>query len=125
MKLGCVTLDTNNADALADFYQRLLGWTVRFTNTDEGLKFVGIVDEATGMTLLFQEDKDYTPPVWPTAPGQQQQMAHLDFHTDDLEKDVSHALACGARLAETQYSDKWKVFFDPAGHPFCIEKLPW
>ncbi|WP_242941225.1 VOC family protein [Sporobacter termitidis] len=123
MKLGCVTLDSGNAEEHADFYQKLLGWTIRFTNTDEGLKFVGIVNEATGMTLLFQEDNDYVPPVWPTKPGQQQQMAHLDFHTDDLEKDVNHAISCGAKLAETQYSDKWRVMIDPAGHPFCIEKL--
>lgn len=124
MKLGCVTIDTNNADELADFYQKLLGWTIRFTNTDEGLKFVGLVDEATGLTLLFQEDSDYVQPVVPTRQGAQQQMAHLDFHTDDLEKDVSHALACGARLSDTQYSNKWRVMLDPAGHPFCIEKLP-
>lgn len=123
MKLGCVTLDSRNADELADFYQKLLGWTIRFTNTDEGLKFVGLVNETIGVTLLFQEDSDYVPPVWPIEPGQQQHMMHLDFHTNDLEKDVNHALACGAKLAQTQHSDKWRVMIDPAGHPFCIEKL--
>ena len=124
MKLGCVTLDSRNAEEHADFYQKLLGWTIRFTNTDEDLKFVGIVNEATGLTLLFQEDSDYIPPVWPAESGRQQTMAHLDFHTVDLEKDVNFAIACGAKLVETQYSDKWKVLIDPAGHPFCIEKLP-
>ncbi len=124
MKLGCVTLDSRNADEHADFYQKLLGWTIRFANTDEGLKFVGIVNETTCLTLLFQEDRDYIPPVWPTESGRQQTMAHLDFHTEDLEKDVNFAIACGAKLAETQCSDKWKVLIDPAGHPFCIEKLP-
>jgi catechol 2,3-dioxygenase-like lactoylglutathione lyase family enzyme len=123
MKLGCVTLDSRNAEEHADFYQKLLGWTMRFTNTDEGLKFVGLVNEENGLTLLFQETSDYEPPVWPTETGRQQTMAHLDFHTDDLEKDVNHAIACGAKPAETQYSDKWRVMIDPAGHPFCIEKL--
>lgn len=75
------------------------------------------------MTLLFQDDDDYIKPVWPAEPGQQQQMMHLDFHTDDVEKDVRHAIACGATPAETQYSEKWRVMLDPAGHPFCIEKL--
>ena len=37
MKLGCVTLDSRNAEEHADFYQKLLGWSIRFTNTDEGL----------------------------------------------------------------------------------------
>ena len=123
MKLGCFTLDSLNAEEHADFYQKLLGWKVRFTNTDEGLKWVGIVDETSGITLLFQENSDYVPPVWPTTQGKQQTMAHLDFHSDDLKRDVEHAIDCGAILADTQYSDKWKVLIDPAGHPFCIEKL--
>ncbi|MDR1822163.1 MAG: hypothetical protein LBQ91_06990 [Oscillospiraceae bacterium] len=123
MQLGCVTLDSANAEELADFYQKLLGLTTRFTNTDDGVKFVGLTDEAKGLILLFQEDGSYVKPVWPTEQGQQQQMAHLDFFSEDLEKDVNHALACGAKLAQTQYSDKWRVMLDPAGHPFCIERL--
>ncbi|MDR2502494.1 MAG: VOC family protein [Oscillospiraceae bacterium] len=123
MKLGCVTIDSRDADALADFYQKLTGWTIRFTNTDGG-KFVGLVNGDNGMILLFQENDEYAPPVWPVTPGAQQPMAHLDFHTDDLERDIAHALACGARIAEAQYSDKWRVMLDPAGHPFCIEELP-
>jgi len=124
MKLGCFTLDSRNANEHADFYQKMLGWTIRFTNNDEGLTFVGIFDEKVGITLLFQEDADYEPPViWPTEKGQQQPQAHLDFHTDDLERDAAHAIACGARPVDNQYSDKWRVFIDPAGHPFCIEQL--
>jgi catechol 2,3-dioxygenase-like lactoylglutathione lyase family enzyme len=123
MRLGCFTLDSDNAEELADFYQKLLGWTIRFVNTDDGCKFVGIMDDKKDKILLFQEDENYVRPVWPTEDGKQQQMAHLDFFTDDLEKDVGHALACGAKLAETQYSDKWRVMLDPAGHPFCIEQL--
>lgn len=123
MKLGCVTLDSCDAEKHADFYQKLLGWTIRFTNTDGGLKFVGIKSEDNDMILLFQEDDAYIKPVWPAEESQQQQMMHLDFFTEDLEKDVAHAIACGATPADTQYSDKWRVLLDPAGHPFCIEKL--
>ena len=123
MKFGCVTLDSRNAEEHADFYQKLLGWTTRFTNTDNDSKFVGIVNDATGIVLLFQENDAYISPVWPSEQGQQQQMAHLDFFTEDMEKDVTHAIACGAKLAQTQFSDKWRVLIDPAGHPFCIEKL--
>jgi uncharacterized glyoxalase superfamily protein PhnB len=122
MKFGCVTLDSGNAEEHADFYQRLLGWTIRFTNTDNG-KFVGIMNDTKDIILLFQETDDYVRPVWPAEEGRQQQMAHLDFFTDDVEKDVRHAIACGAKPAETQYSDNWRVMIDPAGHPFCIEKL--
>lgn len=120
MKLGCVTLDSGNAEEHADFYQKLLGWTGRFMNTNDGMKFVGIYDEAKeGVFLLFQEDDNYVMPAWPTNGTEQ----HLDFFSDDVEKDVNNAIACGAKLAETQYSDKWRIMIDPAGHPFCIEKL--
>jgi len=120
MKLGCVTLDSGNAEEHADFYQKLLGWTGRFVNTDEDMKFVGIFDETKeGVFLLFQEDSNYTMPQWPHEQGFEQ---HLDFFSDDVEKDVSLAIECGAKLAETQYSDKWKIMIDPMGHPFCIEK---
>ena len=124
MKLGCFTMDTRDADAHADFYQKLLGWEVRFSNTDADIKYVGLFDKSTGVALLFQEDADYEPPViWATERGQQQVQAHVDFHTDDLERDAAHAVACGAKPVDMQYSDKWRVFIDPMGHPFCIEQL--
>ena len=70
--------------------------------------------------MLFQRNPDYQPPVWPAQPGEQQQMAHLDFAVNDLEKAVEHAIECGATMAENQFSDEWKVMLDPAGHPFCL-----
>lgn len=39
----------------------------------------------------------------------QQQMAHLDFAVNDLEKAVQHAVRCGAAVAEEQFSDAWRV----------------
>lgn len=62
----------------------------------------------------------YQPPVWPEAIESQQQMAHLDFAVDNLEKAVSYAIECGAVMAGEQFSDGWKVMLDPAGHPFCL-----
>ena len=123
MRLGCVTLTSRDASAHADFYRKLLGWEIRFENISDGFKFVGIVGDTHGR-ILFQEDDDYVEAVWPTEPGKQQMQMHLDFHTDDLERDAAHALACGAKLADTQYSEKWRIFIDPAGHPFCIEQMP-
>ena len=119
MKLGTVVLDSDDAETLADFYQKLLGWTMRFNN-EWG---IGLKSEPEGVCLFFQEDADYARPVWPTARGRQQQMVHVDFFVDDLEKEVNQAIACGAKVAETQYSERWSVMFDPAGHPFCIEQV--
>ncbi|NJJ35530.1 glyoxalase/bleomycin resistance/dioxygenase family protein [Clostridioides difficile] len=62
----------------------------------------------------------YKQPVWPGKPEAQQQMAHMDFAVNDLEKAVQYAIHCGATIAKEQFSDDWKVMFDPAGHPFCL-----
>ena len=40
-------------------------------------------------------------------------MAHLDFAVNDLEAAVEYAIHCGATVAEQQFSDHWRVMFDP------------
>jgi hypothetical protein len=63
------------------------------------------------------------PPIWPEEPEMQQQMVHIDFAVNDIEKAVKHAIDCGARKSPVQYSENWTVMFDPAGHPFCLAQL--
>lgn len=60
------------------------------------------------------------PLVWPERPGEQQKMLHLDIRVDDLDEAGSHAVAVGAILADSQPQDDVRVYFDPAGHPFCL-----
>ena len=120
-----VVLDSDHADELSAFYERLLGWT-RF----KGEEYTVLVDlEQTGTPtwITIQQADDYLPPVWPAAPEEQQQMAHLDFHVADVEEGVKHALSCGASMSEVQFDDRWRVMLDPAGHPFCILPpiMPW
>ena len=50
-------------------------------------------------------------------------MAHLDFAVNDLETAVQYAVQCGATIADKQFSDGWKVLFDPARHPFCLCRM--
>jgi hypothetical protein len=47
-------------------------------------------------------------------------MLHLDIHVDELDEGGAHALAVGAILADFQPQDDVRVYFDPAGHPFCL-----
>ena len=47
-------------------------------------------------------------------------MLHLDIHVDDLVEGGAHVLAVGATLADFQPQDDVRVYFDPAGHPFCL-----
>lgn len=116
-RLSTVVLDARDAHELAGFYLRLLGYVVRAEESDWVL--IGPPDGGTG--LSFQTEPEYVPPVWPTRnPGEQQMMLHLDIEVDDLEGETARAVAEGATLADYQPQDHVRVFFDPAGHPFCL-----
>lgn len=119
-----VVLDSDNAEELSSFYEKLLGWTVV-----PGEEYTVITNpEKKGLPtwITVQQVDDYVPPVWPWTHDEQQQMAHLDFHVDDVEEGVKHALSCGATIAEHQFDERWRVMIDPSGHPFCIlPPVPW
>jgi catechol 2,3-dioxygenase-like lactoylglutathione lyase family enzyme len=109
-------LDAPDARELADFYRRLLGWTVVHEEPD----WVKLGAPEGGPGLSFQTESNYVRPTWPAGPGDQQMMVHLDIEVDDLEAAGAHAVAEGATLAEYQPQDDVRVHLDPAGHPFCL-----
>jgi catechol 2,3-dioxygenase-like lactoylglutathione lyase family enzyme len=115
LRLQTVNMDCADADAMADFYGRLLGWPV--TWRDGG--FVLMRDPAGGTGLSFQAEEWYRSPVWPEREGQLTKMIHLDIRVDDLDAAVAHAIVAGARLAGHQPREDLRILFDPAGHPFC------
>jgi catechol 2,3-dioxygenase-like lactoylglutathione lyase family enzyme len=116
MRLATVCIDCANADEMADFYGRLLGWEVTSREPD----WVLMRDPARGTGLSFQAEAWYRPPVWPEQPGELDKMLHLDIRVDDLTAAVAHALESGGRLAEHQPQPDVRVLLDPAGHPFCL-----
>ncbi len=120
IKMYEVVLDCKDPLALAQFYAALVKWEIVFQ--DEEFICIGAPGTKQGAYpgILFQRNPEYVPPVWPDEPEAQQQMAHLDFAVDDLEKAVEHAIQCGATLADKQFSDRWRVMIDPSGHPFCL-----
>lgn len=120
IKMYSFTVDCKDPYGLAKFYAGLLNWEIAFH--DEDWACIGAPGTAQGAYpgITFQRNPAYQPPVWPEEPGAQQQMAHLDFAVNDLEEAVQYALRCGATVAEQQFSDTWRVMFDPAGHPFCL-----
>ncbi len=109
-------IDAPDANTLADFYRRLLGWTTR---TEEPGWVVLQPGDGAG-TLSFQTESRYVRPTWPAGPGDQQMMMHLEIKVDDLETSVAHAVAQGATLAGFQPQEDVRVCLDPAGHPFCL-----
>jgi catechol 2,3-dioxygenase-like lactoylglutathione lyase family enzyme len=121
MSLDAVALECKDAEALSDFYIRLLGWKKNYAEENE---WSDIISPSCGVKIAFQQNAGYTPPVWPDKPGAQQQMAHLDFavrNPEEMKLAVERAIACGAVKAGSQYGgDKWTTLIDPAGHPFCF-----
>jgi catechol 2,3-dioxygenase-like lactoylglutathione lyase family enzyme len=116
LTLTGTNIDAPDANALADFYRRLLGWT---TETEEP-GWVILRPPSGGHTLNFQTESRYVRPVWPAGPAEQQMMMHLEIKVDDLQAGVAHALAQGATLPDFQPQDDVRVCLDPAGHPFCL-----
>jgi len=116
MRVATICVDCADADAMADFYGRLLGWEA--TIREPG--WVLMRDPAGGTGLSFRAEAGYRAPVWPEQPGAQTKMLHLDIKVDDLDSAVAHVLASGARLAEYQPQPRVRVLLDPAGHPFCL-----
>jgi predicted enzyme related to lactoylglutathione lyase len=116
MTLTGVVLDSPDAQSLAAFYRRLLGWAVE--QDEPG--WVKLSAPGGGPGLSFQAEPAYVKPAWPAGPGDQQMMLHLDIEVEDLDTAGAHAVASGAILAEHQPQDDVRVYFDPAGHPFCL-----
>ncbi|GAA4917124.1 VOC family protein [Streptomonospora salina] len=125
IRLQTVVLEARDIRALARFYADLLG--VRITRADDDWFDIG--DDAT-TTLSFQHSPRYEPPVWPDDSGAMQ--IHLDFEVDDIDEAEAAALSLGAtRLPwssrhevdqglRAESGTGFRVYTDPAGHPFCL-----
>lgn len=109
-----VELDCADPVALADFWAQLLDGEV-VHRTSELCR----VRVDNGMYLTAARVDDYRRPDWPDGPLPKQ--IHLDLSVADLDEAEAAARALGAQSADTQpQPDRWRVLFDPAGHPFCV-----
>jgi predicted enzyme related to lactoylglutathione lyase len=120
IKMYSFTVDCKDPQELAEFYAALLKWEMMLIEEGWACVYAPGTNQGTYPSILFQQNTEYKPPVWPEKPEAQQQMAHMDFAVNDLEKAVHHAIHCGATMADEQFSNNWRVMFDPAGHPFCL-----
>ncbi|MFE9499707.1 VOC family protein [Streptomyces collinus] len=116
-RYAAVTFDCADTAEMARFYGELLGMSALFTSDDFTL--IG-KDGAT--PLGFNRLPDYRPPTWPD-PAQEKQ-AHIELGVDDLDTAEKHLSELGAIKPEFQpQPERWRVFLDPAGHPFCVTTL--
>jgi len=105
-------IDCPDAAALATFYGSLLDWKVE---TSDGW---AEIRADNGNCICFQQVTDFRAPEWP---GQQApQQMHLDVVVEDLDAAEPEVLALGATRHEHQPGTSFRVFLDPAGHPFCL-----
>ncbi|MEU2059914.1 VOC family protein [Streptomyces sp. NPDC013455] len=111
-KLDVVVLDCPDPRALAGFYAGVLGGTVEGDDEWADLKVPG------GPALAFQRAPGFVPPRWP-APDHSQQF-HLDLAVQDLDAAEEGVLELGAKPLDTDRSRTFRVYADPAGHPFCL-----
>ncbi|CAM5644489.1 VOC family protein [Streptomyces narbonensis] len=118
--LQCLVIDCPAPRALAEFYRQVLGGEVdrpdRRWSLDEAWS---TLHTPGGLVLCFQGVTDHRPPTWPDPERPQQ--AHLDFGVPDLGAAQAQVLAHGATLLDAGPATRsWRVYADPAGHPFCL-----
>ena len=107
-----IVIDCPDPGALATFYGEMLDWKA------EVRPDWAEVRADYGQCITFQQVEDYAPPRWPTQEAPQQM--HLDVIVADLDTAEAAVLALGATKHEYQPGTSFRVFLDPAGHPFCL-----
>ncbi len=110
-----VTIDCPDPAGLARFYQAFLGGELSFSPNPD---YVALIIDGS-VRLDFQRVANPEPTRWPD-PNAARRL-HLDFAVDDLDQAEEQLLSNGAVPADVQPGgDRFRVFLDPAGHPFCI-----
>jgi hypothetical protein len=119
-RIQCVVLDCADVGELSAFYQSLLGGVVNQPDSRWSLgDNWSTLHAGSGLVLAFQRSADYRPPRWPD-PAYPQQF-HLDLGVEDLDQAEEQALRSGATLLDAGDGQRsWRVYADPAGHPFCL-----
>ena len=124
--LDLIVIDCPETLELAQFYSALLGWAIE-PGADRDWATVsppaGGVSRSNpdGRTsLAFQRIDDWVAPTWPG--GAHPQQMHLDLLVDDIDAAEPGVLALGSRRHEHQPSRDggFRVYLDPAGHPYCL-----
>ena len=115
-RMRSVVLDCPDPGSLAKFYRAVVGGEITAIEDD------WVVLLVNGLRLAFQRADDFAPPTWPT--GERPQQFHLDVTVEDVDEVEPAVLALGATKPAVQpgeaTGDTFRVYLDPAGHPFCL-----
>lgn len=119
-RLTQLVFECKDATAEALFWQKVLDLAPA-TGDDQWLT----LDWEPVGRLSFHRVSDYEPPQWPGHRGELQ--VHLDLLVDDLSEACAAVEAAGGHPL-TDVLDPgpkaWRIYADPAGHPFCLVTVP-
>ncbi len=105
-----IVFDCSNPEALARFWQALIGGEVEIESSD----WVVLDGDEFGFYIGFQRV--------PESKSAKNRL-HLDVEVDDLESAVDQAEQLGARKLGTEVTEddgSFQVMADPAGNEFCL-----
>jgi len=122
-KYSLTVIDCPDPVALAHFYSKLTGFEMEPLGEmdPKDVKWFDLLRNGKAV-IGFQRITNFVAPTWPEGPVLQQ--IHLDFDVANLDEAEIQVLALGARKAEFQSSEKFRVYLDPIGHPFCLVLNP-
>lgn len=110
-----VVFDAADLAAESTFWAGMLGGRVLTDDT-----WHTVFDAEDRWRIGVQLAPGHVPPQWPD--GNPQQL-HLDLHVTDPDAAHAQAMALGAQLlqdGDSAAEEGFRVYADPAGHPFCI-----
>lgn len=119
-RLTQIVLECSDAVRLAAFWRVILDLREPVGDAD----WLTLEWEPVGR-LSFHRVTGYEPPDWPGERGQQQ--VHLDLLVDDLAAACEAVERAGGRPLTAVLDPgqrAWRIYADPAGHPFCLVTVP-
>ena len=113
--LGSFVFDCADITRVSSFYSELMGWPIEDVEDD----WIDL-RAAPGLRVSFQLAPNHVPPQWPDPNFPQQ--AHLDLVIPAADQEALHerAISLGATALDAPQGSNFRVYADPAGHPFCL-----
>lgn len=111
-----VTLDCNDLERVAAFWEQVLGCVAQPTVPGRYLSLTPPGANAFTLTLQHVDEAKLS-----------KNRMHLDVLVDDLTSEVQRLEALGARRLTAlleDYGEHWYVMADPEGNEFCLAQLP-
>jgi catechol-2,3-dioxygenase len=116
--LDVLVIDCPDARVLARFYAELLGLQI-VAFDDDWAEIVA--EDGQRPIVAFQKVEQYRAPEWPSQSVPQQM--HLDVKVEDFDVAEAAVIALGATKTGSE-TPTFRVYRDPAGHPFCLIRPP-